>query len=173
MCNLLHHATVVTTQEDQTSKRITDAHQSTESKLMNLHHIRPTAHFDSEDQARRYGELMEQAEALASDEIHKLFARGFSGETVKLPDAYLSRDDVWVRTEYQSFAVAAQEASDNEQAFRVLLLACKARKAGQDVGPLLDRFMSTCADVYAEEHAGDIAKAARDAEEAEAKEFRP
>lgn len=126
---------------------------------------------DAEDRARRYGDLMDQAEARAAAEIHELFARGFAGEAVKLPDAYVSRDDVWVRTEYQAFAVAAQEASDNVAAFRVLLAVCKAHKAGQNVGPLLDQFMSACADAYAADHAGDLAKAERDAAEADAREW--
>jgi hypothetical protein len=128
---------------------------------------RPTA----EERAHLAGEMLEQAEARNAAEVHELFDLGFKGEAVRLPDAYLSRDGVWVRTEYQAFATAAQEASDNEQAFRVLLLACKARKEGRDPGPLLDQFMSTCADVYNAAHAGDLAKAERDAAEADAREW--
>lgn len=122
---------------------------------------------DAEDRARDAGALLEQAEARAAAEIHELFARGFAGEAVRLPDAYLSRDGIWVHTEYARFPNAAQEASDNEDAFRVLLLVCRARKDGRDTGALLDQFMSACADVYAAGHAGDLAKAERDAAEAE------
>lgn len=128
---------------------------------------RPTA----DERAHLDGELLEQSEARAAAEIHELFARGFAGESVCLPDAYLSRDGVWVHTEYSRFPNAAQEATDNEAAFRVLLLACKARKAGEDTGPLLDQFMSACADAYCADHAGDLAKAERDAALADARDW--
>lgn len=124
----------------------------------------------AQDADERHADAMERSEAKHAAEIHALFARGFAGEAVKLPDAFQSTYGEWVRKDITDFANAAQAASDNEDAFRVLLAACKARKEGRDadLGPLLDTFMSACADAYCAEHASDLAKAERDEEIANA-----
>lgn len=126
-----------------------------------------------EDLAQHHGEQMELSEARHAAQIHELFARGFAGEAVCLPDAYMGKHG-WLYREYGRFVNAAQESADNEAAFKVLLQACRARKEGRDaeIGPLLDTFMSSCADAYAADHASDLAKAERDSAEDEAKESR-
>ena len=129
-----------------------------------------------EDLAQHQGEQMEQSEARHAAQIHELFGRGFAGEAVCLPDAYLSvLRGAWIwRENYTHFAHAVQDATDHDQVLKVLLQACRARKEGRDadLGPLLDTFMSACADAYSAEHASDLAKAERDMAEDEAKESR-
>lgn len=138
--------------------------------VLDFRAVRPCDRLDSSDRAARYADAFERAKAAHTSKIHESFTLGFSGKAVKLPDAYLCRDGVWVRTDHTPFASAAQEACDNEIAFSALLQACRARREGRDADAcrLLDTFMTCCADAYSAEHASDLTKAQRDEEIAEA-----
>ena len=112
-----------------------------------------------------FEEAFEQAEVNASTEIYAAFARGFAGEKVQLPDAYLDKNGNWVRMNSNfSFTRMVSGLCDDEVAIGYLMQACKAHRCGHNPGPLLNQFMHACAQAYCDEHATDLAKAARDDE---------